>query len=86
VTFGEGGHGVPVERGEVTKMARRQGGAEAVAEPEEAALATLGAGLDRDTVLFIGWFGPRGLASLVFALLALEELGRALTKRSSSPR
>jgi NhaP-type Na+/H+ or K+/H+ antiporter len=26
-------------------------------------------------VLFIGWFGPRGLASLVFALLALEGLG-----------
>jgi len=39
------------------------------------ALASLGAGLDRETVLFIGWFGPRGLASLVFALLALEELG-----------
>jgi sodium/hydrogen antiporter len=39
------------------------------------ALAALGAGLDRGTVLFIGWFGPRGLASLVFALLALEELG-----------
>lgn len=39
------------------------------------AVATIGAGLDRDTVLFIGWFGPRGLASLVFALLALEELG-----------
>jgi NhaP-type Na+/H+ or K+/H+ antiporter len=39
------------------------------------ALALLGAGLDRDTVLFIGWFGPRGLASLVFALLTLEELG-----------
>jgi NhaP-type Na+/H+ or K+/H+ antiporter len=39
------------------------------------ALASIGAGLDRDTVLFIGWFGPRGLASLVFALLALEELG-----------
>jgi hypothetical protein len=35
----------------------------------------LGAGLDRGTVLFVGWFGPRGLASLVFALLALEELG-----------
>ena len=29
----------------------------------------------RQTVLFVGWFGPRGLASLVFALLALEELG-----------
>ena len=39
------------------------------------ALASLGSGLDRRTVLFIGWFGPRGLASLVFALLALEELG-----------
>jgi sodium/hydrogen antiporter len=39
------------------------------------ALALLGAGLDRATVLFVGWFGPRGLASLVFALLALEELG-----------
>ena len=39
------------------------------------ALACLGAGLDRATVLFIGWFGPRGLATLVFALLALEELG-----------
>jgi len=38
------------------------------------ALATLGAGLDRNTVLFVGWFGPRGLASLVFALLALEGL------------
>jgi NhaP-type Na+/H+ or K+/H+ antiporter len=39
------------------------------------ALATIGAGLDRNSVLFVGWFGPRGLASLVFALLALEELG-----------
>jgi len=28
-------------------------------------------------VLFVGWFGPRGLASLVFALLAIEELGTA---------
>jgi sodium/hydrogen antiporter len=41
------------------------------------ALACAGAGLDRDTVLFVGWFGPRGLASLVFALLALEQLGNA---------
>jgi NhaP-type Na+/H+ or K+/H+ antiporter len=29
------------------------------------ALAVVGAGLDRATVLFVGWFGPRGLASLV---------------------
>ena len=39
------------------------------------ALVLVGAGLDRKTVLFIGWFGPRGLASLVVALLAVEELG-----------
>jgi sodium/hydrogen antiporter len=39
------------------------------------ALVLVGAGLDRATVLFVGWFGPRGLASLVFALLALEDLG-----------
>ncbi|HET8558946.1 MAG TPA: cation:proton antiporter [Marmoricola sp.] len=39
------------------------------------ALATIGSGLDRGTVLFIGWFGPRGLASLLFALFALDELG-----------
>ncbi|MGV9306605.1 cation:proton antiporter domain-containing protein [Nonomuraea sp. NPDC004354] len=41
------------------------------------ALACAGSGLDRNTVLFVGWFGPRGLASLVFALLAVEELGPA---------
>jgi sodium/hydrogen antiporter len=28
-------------------------------------------------VLVVGWFGPRGLASLVFALLALEDVGSA---------
>ena len=39
------------------------------------ALALLGSGLDRQSVLFVGWFGPRGLASVVFALLAVEELG-----------
>jgi len=41
------------------------------------ALALVGSGLDRLTVLFLGWFGPRGLASVVFALLAIEELGEA---------
>ena len=39
------------------------------------ALALLGSGLDRPTIGFLGWFGPRGLASVVFALLAVEELG-----------
>jgi sodium/hydrogen antiporter len=39
------------------------------------AVALLGSRADWRTVLFVGWFGPRGLASLVFALLALEALG-----------
>jgi NhaP-type Na+/H+ or K+/H+ antiporter len=39
------------------------------------AIALIGARQDRATVAFIGWFGPRGLASVVFALLAIEELG-----------
>jgi NhaP-type Na+/H+ or K+/H+ antiporter len=38
------------------------------------AISLLGARMDWSTVLFIGWFGPRGLASIVFALLTLEEL------------
>ncbi|MEJ8641276.1 cation:proton antiporter [Streptomyces sp. MS1.HAVA.3] len=37
------------------------------------ALALAGTGLRTASVAYIGWFGPRGLASLVFGLLALEE-------------
>ena len=40
-------------------------------------ISLVGAGMDRSTVLFVGWFGPRGLASVVFALLAVEELGES---------
>ncbi|MGE5602464.1 MAG: cation:proton antiporter [Nitrososphaerales archaeon] len=36
------------------------------------ALALRGTGLRRDTVALMGWFGPRGLASVVFTLIALE--------------
>ena len=38
------------------------------------ALALLGSGLDRTTVAFVGWFGPRGLASVVFTLIAVDTL------------
>jgi sodium/hydrogen antiporter len=38
------------------------------------AIATLGSGLRWPTVAFVGWFGPRGLATVVFALIALESL------------
>lgn len=37
------------------------------------ALCLLGTGLRRPPKLFIGWFGPRGLASIVFGILLLEE-------------
>ena len=36
------------------------------------AIAFLGTGARLPTVAFIGWFGPRGLASIVFGLIALE--------------
>jgi NhaP-type Na+/H+ or K+/H+ antiporter len=41
------------------------------------ALALLGARLRPDTVALMGWFGPRGLASVVFTLLAIEQFQEA---------
>ena len=38
------------------------------------ALALARSGLSPPTVAFIGWFGPRGLASIIFAILAVEDL------------
>jgi NhaP-type Na+/H+ or K+/H+ antiporter len=38
------------------------------------ALSLLGTGLRPPTMLFLGWFGPRGLASVIFGLIALESL------------
>ena len=39
------------------------------------ALSLLGSHTDWRSVVFLGWFGPRGLASIVFALIAMEDLG-----------
>ena len=39
------------------------------------ALSLLGTGARPPTVAFLGWFGPRGLASIVFAVLLIEEEG-----------
>ena len=36
-------------------------------------LVLTGRNLRTDEKLFIGWFGPRGLASIVFGLIVLEE-------------
>jgi NhaP-type Na+/H+ or K+/H+ antiporter len=35
-------------------------------------ISLLGTGLNRESRLFIGWFGPRGLASIVFAVIVLQ--------------
>jgi len=37
------------------------------------ALSLLGTGLRPASIAFLGWFGPRGLASILFALLVVEE-------------
>ena len=44
------------------------------------AIALAGSGLDRATVAFVGWFGPRGLASVVFGLIAVDSLAPAQSK------
>lgn len=36
-------------------------------------IALIGSGAARETRLFVGWFGPRGLASILFGLLLLDE-------------
>ena len=45
------------------------------------ALSLVGAKLDLATIGVVGWFGPRGLASVVFALLAVEGLAPADSAR-----
>jgi NhaP-type Na+/H+ and K+/H+ antiporter len=49
-----------------------------VTEPDASAHAAggvcvIGTGLDLVNVVFIGWFGPRGLASIVLGLVYLKE-------------
>ncbi len=41
------------------------------------ALALRGVGLRPDTQAIMGWFGPRGLASVVFGLMAIDALESA---------
>jgi len=42
-------------------------------------LSLLGAKLKAQSHLFLGWFGPRGLASILFALLMVEEFDTPTT-------
>lgn len=40
------------------------------------ALALLGAGVKPATGLFIGWFGPRGLATILYVVIVVEDFAR----------
>ncbi len=48
--------------------------------PVAIGLSLIGSGLRLPTVAFFGWFGPRGLASIIFGLTAVEELGDAVAQ------
>ena len=37
------------------------------------AISLIGTGLRASSVAFVAWFGPRGLASIILALLVIEE-------------
>jgi sodium/hydrogen antiporter len=45
------------------------------------AIAMAGTRVRRPTIAFLGWFGPRGLASIVFAILVIEENGTLPNER-----
>ena len=47
-------------------------------------LSLLGTGLDRKSKLFIGWFGPRGIASVLYLLMAVISLGPEAVQGISS--
>ena len=58
-------------------------------------VALAGSGLSTEGKLFIGWFGPRGLASIVFAVIVVDAnlpnrradlSGRGLHGRPEHPR
>ena len=46
-----------------------------VLRPVSIWISLLGRQLNRRTIVFLGWFGPRGLATVVFALVVIEEMG-----------
>jgi NhaP-type Na+/H+ or K+/H+ antiporter len=45
----------------------------AVIRPLSVAVSLIGSRFSRATVGFMGWFGPRGLASIVFGFMVLEK-------------
>ena len=49
------------------------------------AIALRKQGLSRNTVLFMGWFGPRGLASIVLGLIVVEEASQVVDRAFMAP-
>ena len=47
----------------------------ALVRPIAVALGMLGAGLPWQTSAFLGWFGPRGIASVILATIVIKEAG-----------
>ncbi len=41
-------------------------------------VSLIGSGLEPPSVLYIGWFGPRGLASIIFAAVVIEDLSGSI--------
>jgi len=39
------------------------------------AISLIGTKFDLSTVLFIGWFGPRGIASILYVVIVVGQLG-----------
>ena len=39
------------------------------------AISLIGSKLDFSTILFIGWFGPRGIASILYVLIVVHKIG-----------
>ena len=44
-----------------------------IARPVAVSVALLGTDTDRQTRLFMGWFGPKGVATMTFSLLVLDQ-------------
>ena len=38
------------------------------------AISLIGTKFDLSTILFIGWFGPRGIASILYVLVVVNEM------------
>lgn len=60
--------GVPVEATAVAFVSL------VVVRPLAIGISLIGQGLNTRTVAFLGWFGPRGLATIVFLLVAAQQL------------